>query len=33
LAQAAKVLVVADGALWIWNLTEDRFGQAEQRLD
>jgi len=33
LAQAAKVLVVADGALWIWNLTADRFGQAEQRLD
>src|SRR5215468_148249 len=33
LAQASKVLVVADGALWIWNLTADRFGQAEQRLD
>jgi len=33
LAQAAKVLVVADGALWIWNLAADRFGQAEQRLD
>ncbi len=33
LAQAAKVLVVADGALWIWNLTRDRFAQAEQRLD
>lgn len=33
LAQAAKVLVVADGALWIWNLTGDRFGQAQQRLD
>jgi hypothetical protein len=33
LAQAAKVLVVADGALWIWNLTQDRFSQAEQRLD
>lgn len=33
LAQAAKVLVVADGALWIWNLAGDRFGQAEQRLD
>jgi hypothetical protein len=33
LAQAAKVLVVADGAAWIWNLVEDRFAQAEQRLD
>jgi hypothetical protein len=28
LAQAAKVLVVADGAVWIWNLTGDRFPQA-----
>ena len=33
LAQADKVLVIADGALWIWNLTQDRFGQAQQRLD
>jgi hypothetical protein len=33
LAQAAKVLVVADGALWIWNLADDRFAQAQQRLD
>jgi hypothetical protein len=33
LAQAAKVLVVADGAVWIWNLTSDRFPQARQRLD
>lgn len=33
LAQAAKVLVVADGAVWIWNLTGDRFPQAHQRLD
>jgi hypothetical protein len=33
LAQAAKVLVVADGALWIWNLAGDRFAQAHQRLD
>jgi len=33
LAQAAKVLVVADGAVWIWNLTGDRFPQAQQRLD
>lgn len=33
LAKAAKVLVIADGALWIWNLTGDRFAQAQQRLD
>jgi hypothetical protein len=33
LAQAAKVLIVADGAMWIWNLSGDRFAQAEQRLD
>lgn len=33
LAQADKVLVIADGALWIWNLTGDRFAQAQQRLD
>ena len=33
LAQTDKVLVIADGALWIWNLTGDRFGQAHQRLD
>jgi len=33
LAQADKVLVIADGALWIWNLTGDRFVQAHQRLD
>lgn len=33
LAQADKVLVIADGALWIWNLAADRFAQAQQRLD
>jgi hypothetical protein len=33
LAQASKALVVADGAVWIWNLARDRFGQAQQRLD
>lgn len=27
------MLVVADGALWIWNLAGDRFNQAQQRLD
>ncbi|HWG88057.1 MAG TPA: hypothetical protein VN679_09775, partial [Candidatus Acidoferrales bacterium] len=31
--QAAEVLVVADGALWIWNLVADRFRTASQRLD
>lgn len=31
--QAETVLVLADGAVWIWNLVEDRFGQAMQRLD
>ena len=31
--QAAHVLVVADGALWIWNLVADRFATATQQLD
>jgi hypothetical protein len=33
LGRAAEVLVVADGAVWIWNLAHDRFPQARQRLD
>lgn len=33
LAQATRVLVIADGAVWIWNLVTDRFERAEQRLD
>ena len=33
LGQAAEVLIVADGAVWIWNLAQDRFPQARQRLD
>lgn len=33
LSQARDVLVIADGAVWIWNLAEDRFGGARQRLD
>lgn len=33
LAQAARVLVLGDGGVWIWNLTQDRFPMAEQRLD
>jgi len=33
LTQAQRVLVIADGAVWIWNLVADRFQEAEQRLD
>lgn len=33
LGQAQEVLVIADGAIWIWNLVVDRFSQARQRLD
>lgn len=33
LARAAEVLVIADGAIWIWNLVENRFRQATQRVD
>jgi hypothetical protein len=33
LGQAQQVLVLADGAVWIWNLVEDRFRDAVQRLD
>jgi hypothetical protein len=33
LAQAQRVLVIADGAAWIWNLADDRFKDAVQRLD
>jgi hypothetical protein len=33
LGQAAGVLVIADGAVWIWRLADDRFPQARQRLD
>ena len=33
LAQAQRVLVIADGALWIWNAVQDRFSEATQRLD
>jgi hypothetical protein len=33
LGQAAEVWIVADGAMWIWNLARDRFGAAKQRLD
>ncbi len=33
LGQAQLVLIIADGALWIWNLAQDRFPLACQRLD
>jgi len=33
LGQAAEVLIVADGAVWIWNLAGDRFPGARQRVD
>ena len=33
LGQAAQVLIVADGAVWIWNLAGDRFPVARQRVD
>jgi hypothetical protein len=33
LGQAAGALVIADGALWIWRLADDRWPQARQRLD
>lgn len=33
LLQADAVLVLADGAAWIWNLAEDRFKDATHRVD
>lgn len=33
LNQAVKVYVIADGAVWIWNLVRDRFPQAIGGLD
>ena len=33
LGQAQDVLVIGDAAVWIWNLTADRFAGARQRLD
>lgn len=33
LGQAENVLIIADGAVWIWNLAADRFAGARQRLD
>jgi len=33
LLQAETVLVIGDGAVWIWNLAKDQFKNAAQRLD
>jgi hypothetical protein len=33
LARAQEVFVVADGAVWIWRLTQDRFATATKILD
>ncbi len=33
LGQAQQILVIADGAVWIWNLAKDRFANAVQQLD
>jgi hypothetical protein len=33
LGRAKRVLVIADGAVWIWNLVKERFPEAAQRLD
>lgn len=33
LLQAKTVLILADGAVWIWNLADDRFRRATQRVD
>jgi hypothetical protein len=33
LLDAELVLVLADGAVWIWNLVQDRFPNAKQRVD
>jgi hypothetical protein len=33
LGQAASVLVIGDGAVWIWRLADDRWPHARQRLD
>jgi len=33
LLRAQKVLVIADGAVWIWNIVEDRFSDALGTLD
>ncbi|MCK5862603.1 MAG: ISKra4 family transposase [Candidatus Hydrogenedentes bacterium] len=31
--KARNVLILADGAVWIWNIATDRFKEAKQRVD
>ena len=31
--KAEKIIVLADGAIWIWNIATDRFKDAKQRVD
>jgi hypothetical protein len=33
LAEASDVVVIGDGAVWIWHAADDRFAGARQRLD
>jgi hypothetical protein len=33
LGRAKRVLVMGDGGLWIWNIANDRFQEAAQRID
>lgn len=33
LLQAQRVLVIGDGAIWIWNVAQNSFPQAAQRID
>lgn len=33
LLRAQLVLILADGAIWIWNIADDRFKSAKQRVD
>jgi hypothetical protein len=33
IGKAKRILVLGDGAAWIWNLAKDRFQDAEQRVD
>lgn len=33
LEQARRVYVIADGAVWIWNLTEEHFPESDGKLD
>ena len=33
LLEAKNVLILADGAIWIWNIANDRFKDAIQRID